>query len=397
MVTSQKYRGRKIRRNDRNKIRYAVVGAGSSPQDATLPAFFNARKNSEVRALVTENPFKARRLSKQYDVPLFYSYEEFDLCLKSGEIDAVYIALPPSMHFTYAVAAANAGIHVLCEKPMAADETECRGMITAAEGNGVKLMIAYPLHFGRANLSAVEAVRSGKIGAPRVFSSVFTRQAASGEIPLNWELDRGAVWGLCSSCVNAARYLFQSEPDEVFAFQTAGGDDRFPEVEEGITAILRFPQARLATFACSVGSSGVSEFQIVGTKGNLRADPAYDFAQGLKLTVTANGKQRESIFPKSDPFAPELLYFSDCILNNRDPEPLGKEGLADVRVIRAICDSIESRQPVRLKQAEIEERPTGLQEIRCLAVPEPELIQAQATCEGRLNGTREAAKGAILN
>ena len=188
MVKAKGYRNKDARKKNKSKVRYAVVGLGFISQDATLPAFLNAAKNSEVRALVTEDPVKARRLSSKYGVPLFYSYEEFDRCLLSGEIDAVYIALPNSMHHAYAVAAANAGIHVLCEKPMALDEVECEAMITAAEENGVKLMIAYRLHFERANLNAVQAIRSGKIGAPKIFSSLFTQQTASGNIRLKREL-----------------------------------------------------------------------------------------------------------------------------------------------------------------------------------------------------------------
>jgi len=378
MVKSKSYRYKSRRKKDKNRVRYAVVGLGYISQDATLPAFFNARKNSEVRALVTEDPVKARRLSEKYDVPLFYSYEEFDLCLKSGEIDAVYIALPNSMHFAYAVAAANAGIHVLCEKPMALDESECQAMITAAEENAVKLMIAYRLHFERANLNAIEAIRSGKIGKPRIFSSVFTQQATPGNIRLKRELGGGPVWDIGIYCINAARYLFQSEPEEVFAFQATGDDERFREVEESVTAVLRFPDARLATFSCSFGASDVSEFQVAGTKGNLRADPAYDFSQGLHLNITVNGRARESVFPKSDQFSPELLYFSDCILNNRDPEPSGKEGLADVRIIRAIYESIETRKPIQIQQTEIELRPSVAQAIHRPAVPEPELVHAQS-------------------
>jgi predicted dehydrogenase len=377
MVKSKAYRnGNGRQKRDRNKVRYAVVGLGYISQDATLPAFSNARKNSEVRALVTADPIKARRLSEKYDVPFFYPYEEFDLCLKSGEIDAVYIALPNSMHHAYAVAAANAGIHVLCEKPMALDETECKSMITAAEENGVKLMIAYRLHFERANLNAIEAIRSGKIGQPRIFSSVFTQQVSSGNIRLKRELGGGPVWDVGIYCVNAARYLFQSEPEEVFAFQATGNDERFSEVEESVTAVLRFPDARLATFTCSFGASDVSEFQVVGTKGNLRADPAYDFSQGLQLKITVNGKTRESVFPKSDQFAPELLYFSDCILNNRNPEPSGKEGLADVRIIRAIYESMDTRKPVSIQQTEIERRPRISQEINRPPVLKPQLVRA---------------------
>jgi predicted dehydrogenase len=378
MVKSKMYRSEKERGKNKNKVRYAVVGLGYISQDATLPAFFNARKNSEVRALVTDDPVKARRLSGRYDVPLFYSYEEFDLCLKSGEIDAVYIALPNSMHHAYAMAAANAGIHVLCEKPMAMDEMECQAMITAAEENGVKLMIAYRLHFERANLNAIEAIRSGKIGEPRIFSSIFTQQTSTGNIRLNKELGGGPIWDIGVYCINAARYLFRSEPEEVFAFKATSDDQRFHEVEESVTAILRFPDARLATFSCSFGASDVSEFQVVGTKGNLRADPAYDFSRGLQLKITANGHSRESVFPNSDQFAPELLYFSDCILNNRDPEPSGKEGLADVRIIGAIYKSIETKKPVPIKRTDIEQRPTLVQEIHRPPVSKPELVHAQS-------------------
>jgi glucose-fructose oxidoreductase len=282
------------------------------------------------------------------------------------------------MHHAYAVAAANAGIHVLCEKPMALEEAECQAMIAAAEENGVKLMIAYRLHFERANLNAVQAIRSGKIGTPKIFSSLFTQQTVGGNIRLKRELGGGPVWDIGIYCINAARYLFQAEPEEVYAFAASSDDERFREVEESVTAVLRFPDARLATFSCSFGASSVSEFQVIGTKGNLRADPAYDFSQGLRLTVAVNGKSRESVFPKSDQFAPELLYFSDCILNDREPEPSGREGLADVRIIRAVYESIETRKPVRMKPTEIEARPALEQEIHRAPVAEPQLVHAHS-------------------
>lgn len=367
--------------NDRNAnraVRYAVIGLGYVSQDAILPAFAHARQNSELRALVTQDPVKARKLSKKYDVPLVYGYEEYDRCLRSGEIDAVYIALPNSMHQAYAVAAANAGVHVLCEKPMAMDEKECQSMITAAGENDVKLMVAYRLHFERANLSAIKAIRGGRIGKPRIFSSVFTQQVSAGNIRLSKDLGGGPIGDLGIYCINASRYLFQAEPEEVFAFEATSEDERFREVEESVTTVLRFPDARLATFTCSFGASEVSEFQIVGTKGNLRADPAFEYSEGLQLNVTVEGNRRDSIFPKSDQFAPELLYFSDCILNHREPEPSGEEGLADVRIINAIAESIETRRPVRVKQTEIERRPAPEQEIRRPPVHKPEMVHAQS-------------------
>src|SRR3954465_11997578 len=160
-------------RDGNRRVRYAVVGLGHIAQVAVLPAFGHATENSELTALVTEDPTKARQLSKKYCVASVYSYKDYPHLLASGEIDAVYIALPNSMHCEYSVQASNAGIHVLCEKPMATDEAECQQMIRAAEKNQTKLMVAYRLHFDKANLHAVELVRSGKLGHPRIFNSTF--------------------------------------------------------------------------------------------------------------------------------------------------------------------------------------------------------------------------------
>src|SRR5687767_5841948 len=109
----------KSRSGRARKIRYAVVGLGYIAQSAVLPAFKNARRNSELAALVSGTPAKLRRLAARYGVPHTYGYEQYDECLRGGEIDAVYIALPNSMHREYTERAAQAGIHVLCEKPMA--------------------------------------------------------------------------------------------------------------------------------------------------------------------------------------------------------------------------------------------------------------------------------------
>ena len=169
---------------ERAKIRYAVVGLGHIAQVAVLPAFAHARQNSQLTALVSDDPVKHEKLRSKYKVQHTYSYEEYDKCLSSGAIDAVYIALPNNLHCDFTVRAARAGIHVLCEKPMAVTEDDCEKMISAAEKGGVKLMIAYRLHFEKANLEAVEIARSGKLGEPRFFSSVFAMQVKEDNIRL---------------------------------------------------------------------------------------------------------------------------------------------------------------------------------------------------------------------
>src|SRR5438067_7387342 len=172
----------------RRQIRYAVVGLGHIAQVAVLPAFAHALANSQLTALVSDDPQKLKTLGRRYQVDHLFSYREYGDCLRSGAVDAVYIALPNHLHAQYSIDAARAGVHVLCEKPMAVTEKECEAMIKAAEENKVKLMIAYRLHFEEANLSAVEAVKSGKIGQARVFNSTFTQQVKKGDIRLRSEL-----------------------------------------------------------------------------------------------------------------------------------------------------------------------------------------------------------------
>ena len=149
-------------------------------------------------------------------------------------------------------------------------------------------------------------------------------------------------------CINAARYLFRAEPTEVFAFSSANKSDaRFKEVDEMTSAVMRFPEDRLAVFVSSFGAADVASYRVVGTRGDLRVDQAYEYVIPISHEMTVEGKTRKRTFRKRDQFAPELIYFSDCITGNKDPEPSGTEGLADVRIIEALYRSARSGKSTR--------------------------------------------------
>ncbi|BAZ21064.1 oxidoreductase domain-containing protein [Kalymmatonema gypsitolerans NIES-4073] len=357
------------------RVRYAVIGLGWIAQEDVLPAF-NQTENSQLVALFSEDPIKRQELGKQYEVKT-YAYEEYDNCLKSGEIDAVYIALPNHLHCDYTVRAAKAGVHVLCEKPMAVTEQECEQMIRACLENNVKLMIAYRLHFDKANMQAVEIVNSGKIGDPRIFNSVFSQKVVEGNVRLEpISNGGGTVYDMGIYCINAARYLFQDEPTEVVAFSASKGDKRFDEADEMTTAIVRFPGERLATFTSSFGAAPVSTLVVAGTKGDLQMDSAYSYQGELKQQITINNETQEQSFPAGSQFAAEIIYFSDCVITGKDPEPSGEEGLADIRIIRAINQSAQTGQPVQLGEFKRQHRPTADQIIQRPESQQPELIHA---------------------
>ena len=362
----------------RKQVRYAVVGLGHIAQVAVLPAFGNARRNSRLAALVSGDPVKLDELGRKYHVERRYSYAQYDEMLKSGEVDAVYIALPNSLHAEYATRAAQAGVHVLVEKPMALTEEQCERMAQAARDAGVKLMVAYRLHFERANLEAIEVARSGRIGEPRLFSSSFSMHVVPGNIRVQKALGGGTLYDIGVYCINAARGLFRDEPIEVRA-ASAG---TIGDVEETLSALLRFPGERLASFTCSFGAADVSEYRIVGTKGDLVLEPAYEYAMALQHRLTIGGERKERRFAKRDQFAPELLYFSDCVLKNHEPEPGPQEGLADIRVIRALYASAQSGQPVELGPYEKRSRPSLEQEIRRPPIDKPRTVHTQAPSGG---------------
>lgn len=363
-------------KESKQKVRYGVIGLGYISQIATLPAFAHA-KNCSLEALISGNKEKLETLGKQYNVANLFQYAQLDECLNQGIIDALYIALPNAMHMDCTIRAAKAGIHVLCEKPMATSIDDCRRMIEECQDNNVKLMIAYRLHFERTNLEVIEMIKSGKLGEPVLFNSTFSMQVASDGIRTNGKLGGGALFDIGIYCVNAARNIFNAEPQRVFGMVSNPRDERFKNVDGLTTGVLEFDKGRVASFVSSFGAADCGAYEVVGTKGSIRVSPAYDFENGISYEVTIDEKKESHEGKKSDQFAPELAHFADCILNDAEPEPSGEEGLADIRVIEALYNSAERRNSVRLTEYEKRSQPTRELEAHYPPIKPPKLIQAQ--------------------
>jgi predicted dehydrogenase len=356
------------------RIRYAVVGLGHIAQVAILPAFAQAQQNSALAALVSDDPEKLRKLSRRYGIRHVCGYGGADELFESGEVDAVYITLPNSMHREYTERAARAGLHVLCEKPMAVTSEDCRRMIEVTRENDVRLMIAYRLHFERGNLEAAEMAHSGTLGDLRFFTSSFSMQVAPENFRSSRRVGGGPLYDIGIYCINAARSAFAAEPTAVLATAVTRRDQRFKEIPETVSVLMKFPQERIASFTCSFGGADRSAYEIVGTKGSITLDPAYEYAQGVEYVLRLGKREREKRYEKSDQFAPELIYFSDCILHGTEPEPSGEEGIADVRVIEALNRSIETGRWVSPELPQRRRRPTLGQEIRRPGIQPPPLV-----------------------
>ena len=361
-------------------IRYAVVGLGHIAQVAVLPAFENAH-NAELTALVSGDDAKLATLGERHGVGTKHQfhYEDYDELLDDDLVDAVYIAVPNHLHHEYTVRAAEAGLHVLCEKPLAVTSQECREMVEICEANDVYLMTAYRLHFEAANMTAVQAARDGEFGDLRFFQASFSQDVTAGNVRLMPVEDGGGtVYDMGIYCINAARYLFGDEPLEVMAMtESRQGDERFSDCDEMTTAILRFPHNRLATFTSSFGAYATSTYRLVGTRGEALLDPAFGYATNLAYQFHLDkGQMHAETFEKRDQFGPQLLYFSDCILQGRRPETDGYEGWADVQIIEAIYESAETGQPIALDIVEPPQRPDAAQIITRPGFSKPDEIGA---------------------
>lgn len=330
---------------DNGPVRYAVVGAGWISQEAFLPAIPQV-ENSVVTAIVSGNEDRARQLADFYGVERVCSYEDYDALLAEDLVDAVYVALPNSMHADFAIRAMRAGKHALVEKPLAVSVEECEAMIAAAEENGVFLMTAYRLHSEAGTVKVLELIRDGEIGDPRHFACTFSFQSADDNHRLLAEHWGGPLQDIGVYCLNAARHCFGAEPTQAVAVKGHGdGDPRFREVEGSMAVILTFPGERLAQFLFSFEADDTDTYRIIGTKGEITVEQCFDFHLTPRIWLTKGRERHEIEVPDSDHFGGQAAYFSDCILTGQRPVPDGEEGLADVRALLAIEAAAKTGQP----------------------------------------------------
>ncbi len=279
------------------------------------------------------------------------------------------------MHRDYAVPALEAGCHVLLEKPMAVSVAECEAINAAAQASGAKLMLAYRLHFEPGTLDAIARVRAGAIGEPRMFTATFGQTVSAGNHRAKQGFWAGPVPDMGTYPINAARNLFGEEPVEVSALGSRRPDS--PYAFDGTVAVtLRFPSGRLAQFTVSYETEGVDAYRITGTEGDLHMQPGFLFGTGLEAALTRGGETERLTYPSVDQFGGQTRYFSECILNDRAPEPDGEEGLCDLRVLEAVERALATGRTQSLDPMSRSRRPEPSQATDLPAVEPPEMVNA---------------------
>jgi predicted dehydrogenase len=327
------------------KIGYCVIGLGRIADHFMRGTAQGS--TSKITGLVSGHRDKAERIAAQYGVPTssIYSYEDMDRIRDNKTIDAVYVALPNSMHAEYTIRSAKAGKHVFCEKPMCISVKEAEEMIAACKAANVKLMIAYRLHYEPTTLKAIKMVRDGTLGKIQVIDSANGFNIAPGE----WRTTKalaggGPLMDVGIYSLNATRYLTGEEPDKFTAVvSTIDHDGRFETVEENTAWTMRFPSGILASCVTTYGAQMPGYYKVFGSKGWLEVE-SFGY-QNLRLRASyttgpkgspATNLDETNTEPDPKQFEREVNHFSECIVQNKTPATPGEEGLRDMKHIQSI-------------------------------------------------------------
>ena len=333
------------------KMGWAIVGLGNLAINQILPAFAKCEK-SKVVALVSGHPDKAAKLAARYGVSPkgIYNYQNYDTLKDNPEVDVIYVVLPNSMHAEYTIRGAEAGKHVLSEKPMANTPGDCQAMIDAAKKAGRKLMVAYRCRYEPFNKEMIRMAREQELGPVKVI--VADHGFNIGD-PTQWRLKKefaggGSLMDIGIYSLQAARYITGEEPVEINAVTyTTPGDVRFKEVEETINFQLRFPSGVLASCTSSYGYAGQNRYRVIATKGWFELEPATSYT-GLRMKIRRNNATEDRDLPQRDHFALEMDHMSDCAMENKDPLTPGEEGLRDLKLMMAIYEAARTGKTVKV-------------------------------------------------
>lgn len=342
--------------NPEKRVGYALVGLGHLTLDELMPAF-GACKYSKPVALVSGDAAKAAKVAQQYGIKPqnIYNYQNFDTIRNNPEVDVVYIVLPNSMHEEFTIRAAQAGKHVLCEKPMANSSAEAQRMIDACKKADRKLMVAYRIQYEPMNRMAMKWTREKKWGPVKVMEMY---NGQNERDPQHWRMKKALAGGgslpdIGLYCLNTARFLTGEEPEWVSAnIFSDPADPRFKEVEDTVLFQMKFPSGTLVNAGTSYSVHNSKRYRcLAGNGGWFGLDPAFTY-RGLKMEVSEvrdnqDWKENPSI-PEKNQFALEMDHMSLCVLNNQTPYTPGEEGLQDHKIMEAIYRSARERKVITL-------------------------------------------------
>jgi len=325
-------------------VRYGVISTAQIALNRHIPAARESA-NSEIVAISSRDESTARTAAEQHGIPTWYG--TYDELLADASLDAVINPLPNSMHCEWTIKAAEAGKHILCEKPLAMTTAEARRMIAAANANNVVLVEAFTHRWNPHLRKARRLIGEGAIGhLTSLYSSLtFSVAEPKGNIRFSSELAGGSLMDAGCYAVYASRFVLDEEPVRVAAFTYDSGAYG---VETTFNGMMEFPSGAVAHVSSSMEEPRRCELIAIGSKGRIDVPNMFDDS-GPAVIKTGDDERVEAV-PAPDRFRVQLDEFSDCVLTGKPPEFPALDGLANTAVLVALLSATRSGTVVDVEQ-----------------------------------------------
>jgi predicted dehydrogenase len=325
------------------KLKFGVLSTAQIGLNRLIPAAQQA-SNATVVAISSRDVGKARDAASKLGIPK--AYGSYDEVLRDPEVRAVINPLPNSMHCEWSIKAAEAGKHILCEKPLATTVAEAKRMADAAAKNGVLLMEAFTHRFNPQLRLAREVVTQGRIGQVRFARAefMFTIRNPQGNIRLIPSLGGGGLYDAGCYAASALRFALDREPVRVDAFQRVP-----PEygVDTTLLASVQFPDDCFGMLACSMEVPMRCFLEVAGTRG--RVEVLHMFEENASVRLTIDGKEEVRSFSAPNRFKVQIEHFADCVLNRKPLEFPPADAIRNVAFLEALKRSADSGSPVKVE------------------------------------------------
>ncbi|WP_159886231.1 Gfo/Idh/MocA family protein [Paenibacillus puerhi] len=329
------------------KLRWGVLGCAAIAFRAVIPGIKQSELG-ELAAIASRSLEKAQEAAAREGIPQAYgSYEEL---LADESIDAVYIPLPNHLHREWTIKAAQAGKHVLCEKPAALTAEETEEMVAACAEAGVVFAEAFMYRHHPRYRMIRDVIASGEIGELRAIRGSFTfnSSANSGNVRFNRDMGGGSLYDVGCYPISAARYVLGQEPEAVTV--QAFFSPQHDEVDMMASGLLEFPGSVALTFDCGMWAAGRNTLEILGTDGRIELQSAYvgPTDAGANFFVTAKGERREVEVPVVNHYALQADSFARSVLAGEPVAFDPSDAVLNMKVLDACLESARQRKRVEL-------------------------------------------------
>jgi len=326
------------------RLTFGVLGTAGIARTAVIPAI--AASDHALGAVASRDAERAERFAEETVIPR--SYGSYEALLEDDGIDAVYVPLPNGLHAKWTKRAADAGLDVLCEKPLASDATAARDVVQHCEERGVTLMEGFMYRYHPRTERALELVERELADVRTVTATFrFPLYDRPNDVRLNPDLAGGSLMDVGCYPVSLVRAVLGT-PDRAYAHTH---DTRDAGVDTELAGVLEYEDGRSARVGSGFDTQLVQRYRIDATNGWVAVERAFDAPadEPVELTYEIDGRRGVETFGPVDQYRLQVEHFARCIADGSSPLTDGADAIENMRVIDALHESADGSGSVAVE------------------------------------------------